>query len=152
MKAAIAVVLVVIAVAVVALALYYFPAAPSPTRAKAGTGRPAPRFQSAPTEVVAAYLQDLESKDYRHAYDTLSAASRRVHPYDDFVSRAEKAGLPDYDSAKAREEPESANVVTVVLPLREDPATAGFHLVKEEGAWKVVFIGGVPAFPYAEAR
>jgi hypothetical protein len=152
MRAALALVLLVVAVGAVLLALHYFPAAsgpPSPSRTV--PTRPAPQRVQTPVQVVTAYLQALERRDYRKAFDLLSADSRQLHPYDDFVARAEKGGTTDYDVAKAAEEPGEGNSIVVAVPMVEDPAKAGFPLVKEEGVWKVVFIGGSPTFPYAEA-
>jgi hypothetical protein len=38
----------------------------------------------------------------------------------------------------------------VSVPVEEDPAEAAFTAVREEGRWKVVYIGGAPWFPYPE--
>lgn len=151
MRALIAVVLVLVAVVAVVLALRFFPSSSTPPAAPRPPVRtPAPQSLQTPVAVVTSYLQALDRKDYRKAYDFLSADSRQLHPYDDFAARAEEAGSTDYDVAKAAEEPGAGNSVVVAVPMLEDPAKAGFNLVKEDGAWKVVFISGTPAFPYAE--
>jgi hypothetical protein len=152
MKTAIALVLVLLAVGAVLLALRLFPAVSGgPVHPRPAASRPTSQSLLTPVQVVTAYVQALDRKDYRKAYDLLSADSRQLHPYDDFVARAEKGGSTDYELAKAAEEPGEGSSVVVAVPMTEDVSGAGFHLVREDGAWKVIFIGGTPGFPYADA-
>jgi len=149
MRIRLAVALLLVAAIVVVIAIVKFPgprSAPPP-------GRTPSRVQQAPTasaqQIVIEYLQWLEKKDFRAAYGRLSKASQQAHSYEDFVTLAEKSGIPNYDIAAAREKTEGTTA-SVTVPLAEDPAEASFAMVREDGAWKIVFIGGVPAFPYAE--
>lgn len=147
----IAVALLVVAAAVVIVAVVRLPSAsPGATLPPAGGrqgGLPAPA--RGPREVVLAYLQALDRKDYRAAYQHLSRRSQQAHPYAEFEDACERAGLPSYDLGAVREKPgERGDQVTVVVPLSEDVAEASFVTAREEGGWKVVFIGGAPGFPY----
>ena len=104
---------------------------------------------AAPQRVVLGYLEALERKEFGPAYAGLSKASQQAHPYQEFVTLAEKSGVPNYDLSGAGEKMED-DKASVTVPMAEDPAEASFTMVKEDGAWKIVFIGGVPSFPYAE--
>lgn len=146
MKTRLALLFLLIAAAVVVAAILRYPMS-QPPPAPAPTPPPKPQ-SSSPTQVVAAYLGALEKKDFLAAYRHLSSASQQAHPYEEFVSLSEKSGVPSYDLAGASEKTSGEGRVIVTVPLVEDPAEAGFTLVREEGAWKVVFIGGVPSFPY----
>jgi hypothetical protein len=112
--------------------------------------RPAPVAQPSPREVVTSYVEALHRKDYRAAYALLSARSQQLHPYEGFVKLAESAGAADLDLGAAREGEEKDGRVVVSVPIVEDPAEAAFTMVRESGRWKVVFIGGLPLFPYAD--
>jgi hypothetical protein len=151
MKARLAVILIVVAIAAVAFALLWFPsarrpAAPSPApipqrpQAGAATAR----------QAVVGYVEALYRKDFRAAHELLSARSKQAHPFADFVARAEAGGGPNLDLAGAREGKEENGRTIVSVPVEEDPAEAAFTAVREEGRWKVVYIGGAPWFPYPE--
>jgi hypothetical protein len=151
MKARLAVILIVVAVAAVAFAVLWFPsarrsAAPSlaPVPQRPQTGAATAR------EAVVRYVEALYRKDFRAAHDLLSARSKEAHPFNDFAARAEAAGGPSLDLAAAREGKEENGRVVVSVPVEEDPAEAAFTTVREEGRWKVVYIGGAPWFPYPE--
>ena len=144
MRTLIALGLLLVAAAAVALTLHFYPAASSPNPVDA---KPTLQAEASPTEVVISYLKALERKDYRRAYALLSADSCKTHPYEDFVARAEKSGLTEYDLTTAKEAPPRDRFRTVTLQLKEDPAQAGFNLVQDTEAWNVVFIGGIPSCP-----
>ena len=151
MKARLAAILIVIAIAAVAFALLRYPSARRPAPPTPGPGPSPPQTGAAtPTAAVGGYIQALYRKDYRNAYELLSARSQAAHPYDDFVKRAESGGSAnlDLEAAKAGEEAEGSVVVTV--PIVEDPAEAAFTTVREGGGWRVVYLGGAPVFPYPE--
>jgi len=118
------------------------PATPLPEPASA----PAPA--STPKEVVASYLEALENEEHRTAHGLLSEASRRAHPYEEFVALCEQGEAPHYDLAPTREIAGEGEEVVVLVPIMEDPAEASFTTVREGGAWRVVFIEGAPWFPY----
>jgi hypothetical protein len=107
-----------------------------------------PTPSASPTEVVTAYLQALQDKDYRKAYDYLSSDSKQVHSFEQFTSLVEKNGVTEFDLSSAKEESDSSRQTNVTLQLKEDPASHSVRLVLEEGDWKVVFIKGIPSFPY----
>jgi hypothetical protein len=150
MRAKIAVILLVVAGVAVALALHFYPEArPAP-----GTGsqpppvtRPAAHTPS-PVQTVTSYIQALEDKKYETAYGLLTAESQQKHSYDEFVSQVEKTGVTDYDLATARAKEESEAAAVVEVQLKEDPSSAGFHLVKEKSAWRIAYREGIPSFPY----
>lgn len=147
----IAAALLVVAAVVVIVAVVRLPSPPpgAPSQpAGSSRGRP-PTPTRGPAEVVLAYLQALDRKDYRGAYQHLSRRSQQAHPYAEFEEACTRAGLPSYDLGAVREKPgERGDQVTVVVPLSEDVAEASFATVREESGWKVVFIGGAPGFPY----
>jgi hypothetical protein len=58
--------------------------------------------------------------------------------------------MTSFDVSGATEGPEEDGRVVVSVPLLEDPAQAGFTTVKEGAGWKVVYLSGVPWFPYPE--
>jgi len=101
-----------------------------------------------PTEVVVSYLEALQNKDYQTAYSYLSRESKRKHPSTEFASLNETKGITEYDLSTAREAQGEDGYMTVAVQLREDPASAGFRMVKEGGSWKIVFLGGIPSYPY----
>jgi len=143
-KTRVALLLLLLAAVLVVLAIVKFPR-PAPTVRPAA---PQAAPQITPAQVVVRYLEALDRKDFRAAYSHLSAASRQAHPYDDFVALAEKSGSPSYDLSAVLEKPGEAGQTTVTVPLTEDPAEHGFSLLKEQNAWKLVFMGGVPSSPY----
>jgi len=148
MKVRLALFLLLIAAAVIAVAILRFPN-PRPPAAPVRPSSPPPTAELSAQQVVLDYLRLLDKKDFRTAYSRLSKASQQAHTYEDFVSLADKNGVPNYDLDAVREKAE-ADGASVTVPLAEDPAEADFAMVREDGFWKVVFIGGVPAFPYAE--
>ncbi len=126
-------------------------------RQVAPTGRPAASRPSAPAapaadqrtpvQVVTAYLEALYDKDYRQAYELLDAASQQRHPFEDFRRQAE-GGVTQYDLGTAQATRQVGDEALVTIRLLEDPASAGFHLRREEGAWRIIYTSGSPGFPY----
>ncbi len=147
MRALVAVIVIVVAIVVIVAVVHYFPAqkpALQPQPSAPTTAGP-----RAPVAVVTDYVGALRKKDYRAAYDELSHASRQAHPYEDFVKLNAK-GMTEYDLASAKQEPGQGQVAVVDVQLREDVSEASFTLIQEGGQWKVVFIKGIPSFPYPE--
>ena len=99
-------------------------------------------------QTVTDYVTALREKDYAKAYSLLSRDSQSRHSHADFEQQG-KQGMPLYDleSASATIKGSTARVEVGQI---EDPATYGFHLVREDQAWKVIYRGGVPGMPYAD--
>ncbi len=150
MKARVAVLLIVVAVAVVIFVVLRYPGVKRPSPAKPATPAPAVKQALTPREAVTWYVEALYRADYKSAYERLSARSRELHPYEEFVRLAESGEATDLDLTQATEGPEKEGRVVVNVPIPEDPAEASFTTVREEGDWKVVFLGGAPWFPYAD--
>ena len=149
MKAWVAVLVLFVAVAAVVAVVLFLPPAQRPPRPAPVKPGPTSAFVTqAPAVVVVSYLSALAARDYRTAYGHLSRESQGKHPYDDFVSLNETKGMTEYDLSTATEEQGEDGHMTVAVRLKEDPATAGIRVVKEGGTWKVVFLGGIPSYPY----
>jgi hypothetical protein len=152
MKTRVALLAVVLAVVAVTLLLVFI-RRPAP-RPQVASPPPAPRpiapQASTPEAVVVAYLEALQREDFATAYELLSGGSQEAHPYEEFVSQCEQGGATSYDLSAALEAvmTEPDHRATVTIPLVEDPAEATFTAVREEGGWRVVYIGGAPWFPY----
>jgi len=146
------IVLVAVGLVLVAFAILRYPAPQRPPVTVTPPAAPPPVTPhvgaATPKEAVVDYVQALDQKDYRAAWDDLSTESQEAHPYSEFVDRAETGQSTDLDLAAAREGEEHNGQVIVTVPLVEDPAEAAFTTVKEDGGWKVVYIGGEPWFPY----
>jgi len=108
---------------------------------------PSPQQSRTPSQVVVAYLEALYDGRYRDAYDLLTAASQKKHPFAQFEQQAQ-SGVTEYDLGSAKVVRQVGDEATVNIQLLEDPATAGFHLRRERGAWRIVYTTGVPGFPY----
>jgi hypothetical protein len=150
MKVKIAVILLVVAAVAVALTLYFYPQArPAPgagSQPPPAAVQPVARVLS-PVQTVTSYIQALEDRKYETAYGLLTEESQQKHSYDEFVSQVEKTGVTDYDLSTARAEEQGEGAV-VEVQLKEDPSSAGFHLVKEKNAWRIAYREGTPSFPY----
>ena len=150
-KAITAILLLAVAAAAVVLGMRYYPGEQpvSGTRLAAPV-RPVLRSEEAqsPADTVVSYIQALEEKKYETAYRLLSKPSQEKHTYDDFVAQVEKTGVTEYDLASARLKERQGERATVEVQLREDPSSAGFALDNEKGEWRVVYVGGIPSFPY----
>ncbi|MDH4178952.1 MAG: hypothetical protein OEV33_00460, partial [Armatimonadota bacterium] len=55
---------------------------------------------------------------------------------------------PSLDVESAAEHRANRDRVTVTVSMLWDPAEASFTTVRQDGAWRVVFIEGKPWFPY----
>jgi len=153
MKTRVAVILMVVALAAVAFVIVRFPGPKRPVSPPAPAPIPKPVVSAAtPVEAVVLYVEALYRKDYETAYGCLSAASQGVHPYEEFLGRAETGEAANLDLAAAEVGEEVGGRVMVRVPLVEDPAEAGFTTVREGENWRVVFIGGEPWFPYPEEQ
>jgi len=150
MKTRLAFILVVLALLASALLLVWiFNREPPPPDRYPPLEVPKPRpLAASPREAVVAYMEALYRRDFRAAYEYLSARSKETHPYEEFAGLCEGGEATNYDLAGAQQEPPAGGHVTVTVPLVEDPATAGFTTVREDDDWKVIFIGGAPWFPY----
>jgi len=150
MKARAAVILIVVAVAAVAFVVMRYPGAKGKAPAAPSPRPTAVKRAATPREAVTRYVESLYQKDFRSAYERLSARSREAHPYERFVKLAQSGEATDLDLAEATQGEEQNGRVVVSVPITEDPAEAAFTTVKEDGDWKVVFIGGAPWFPYPD--
>ena len=151
MKKAAAVVLAV-AAAAVAVGMYYCrPTQTISTRSRPAPVRPTTTAQGpSPMAAATSYIEALEQRKYETAWALLSKDSQEKHPYKDFVAQVEKTGVTEYDLSTARlaEGGNDEQQATVELQLKEDPAIAGFHMAREDGAWRIVYSEGSPSFPY----
>jgi len=151
MKARVAMIVVVVAIAVVALVMMRKPAEEGPSSPAVPPENVEPvAVASTPEEAVILYVEALYRGDCEFAYGQLSSASRQAHPYEEFLERAVEGAAPQFDLGEAEVGAEKDGRVIVTVPLVEDPAAAGFTTLREDGGWKVVFIGGEPWFPYPE--
>jgi hypothetical protein len=135
------------AAAAIAIILVRRPKPPDPLTVPA----PPPQQQAqaaTPSEAVVGYLQALSESDFGAAYEHLSAASRSAHSYEEFAALCEESKGPSLDLESVAEHPTDADRVTVTVSVLWDPAEASFSTVREDGAWRVVFIEGRPWFPY----
>jgi hypothetical protein len=133
----------------IALLLLVVWAAAGCSRKPAPPPKPPTRDTRAPGDVVKAYLNALESKQYRDAYQALTADSRSRHSLAEFERAAGEAG-PVYDLDRIEVHvadvagPEEAHVS---VGIAEDPAVQTFTLRREDQAWRIVFKSGSPAAP-----
>jgi hypothetical protein len=152
MKTWVSIILVLAALVLVTFALLRYPAYHRPAEAVTPPeALPASEpvvGAATPNEAVVAYVEALNRKDYRAAWEDLSQKSKETHPYDEFVDRAETGQSTDLDLAAATEGKEHNGQVIVTVPMVEDPAEAAFTTVEEPSGWKVIYIGGEPWFPY----
>jgi hypothetical protein len=151
MKARVAIALFVLLLAALLFVYVRYSAPRPPIPPPPPVSVPEPEVVAAtPEEAVVRYVEALYRKDFGDAYERLSSESQQAHSYEEFLERAEdgEATYYDLDAAEAGEDVDGRVIVTV--PLVEDPASGGFTTVKEDGDWKVVFIGGEPWFPYPE--
>ncbi|UCC68616.1 MAG: DUF4878 domain-containing protein [Armatimonadota bacterium] len=118
-----------------------------PTPPRPPTPQPQPQA-STPSEAVVAYLEALSNADFGAAYEYLSSESRAAHPYEEFAALCKESKGPSLDIGSAAEHRADSDRVTVTVSMLWDPAEASFTTVREDGAWRVVFIEGKPWFPY----
>ncbi|MHB9134529.1 MAG: nuclear transport factor 2 family protein [Armatimonadota bacterium] len=97
---------------------------------------------------VTDYVKALEANNYAAAYDLLSRDSQSRHSRADFEQKG-KQGMPQYDFKTAKATV-TGNTAKVEVTQLEEPASHGFHLVREGKTWKIVYRGGSPGSPYAE--
>jgi hypothetical protein len=100
------------------------------------------------SKAVADYVTALLNGDYSTAYGMLSRDSRQLHTPAKF-EQVGKKGMPHYDLQKAKATV-TGDTAMVQVQQAEDPATHGFQLVRESGAWTVVYRGGIPGSPDPE--
>lgn len=106
--------------------------------------------QSAPDaarEAVVTYMQHLQHGEYAEAHALLSKESRERHPLDKFQRQAEQS-VTFYDLSSARVKLTKPGRAEVTLRQEEDPASATVIAVREDDAWRVVYLGGRPSQPY----
>jgi hypothetical protein len=94
---------------------------------------------------VTDYVQALEEDHYTTAYALLSQESQQLHPFSDF-ERLGKQGMPSFD-LKTAQATVTDHQAVVSVSFVEDANTAGFHLTRENGRWKVLYRGGSPGMP-----
>ena len=102
MKTRVAIILMVVALAAVAFVIVRFPGPKRPVSPPAPAPIPKPVVSAAtPVEAVVLYIEALYRKDYETAYGCLSDASQGVHPYEEFLGRAETGEAANLDLAAA---------------------------------------------------
>ncbi len=149
MKTRVAIALVVLVLAALVFVLVRYVPRPQPPLPPPPPPAPEPTVTAAtPKEAVILYVDALYRKDFEMAYQRLSSGSRKAHSYEEFLRRAETGEATNFDLEAAEAGEEVDGCVIVNVPLVEDPASAGFTTVREEGDWKVVYVGGEPWFPY----
>jgi len=100
-------------------------------------------------DTLTGYMHNLEEGKYAAAYGQLSRESQQLHTSAQF-EQAAKLGMPLYDFKTAHVKSVDGATAIVNLHEFEDPSNYDFSLVREDGAWKVVYRGGIPAQPQAE--
>ena len=121
----------------------------NPTPPATTSSAPSADLSRQAVETVTSYVTALNDLNYAAAYDLLSRDSHTLHTSADFAQQG-KQGMPLYD-LKTTAATVQGDTATVTVHLVEDPGTNSFHLRREDGAWKVVYRGGGPGMPYAEA-
>jgi hypothetical protein len=122
------------------------PDAPSPRTASSVSGD----LAQMAIDTVGRYLDALHAGDYSAAYAMLSRDSQSQHTREDFVQQA-KRGMPNFDIKTARTPIVKGDTASLVLSSPEEDAKShAFHLVLEDGQWKIVYLGGGPGQPYAD--
>jgi len=87
----------------------------------------------------------MENNKFTIAYALLSQDSKTRHPISDF-ERLGKQGMPSFD-LKNVQATVTGHQAVVSVGFLEDANTAGFHLIREDGRWKVLYRGGSPGMP-----
>jgi hypothetical protein len=106
-----------------------------------------PQTAEAARGAVVGYLRHLYAGDHAAAHAMLNAESRRRHPLDEFTRQA-KEGMTYFNLSSASVKFTGRERAEVTLAVESDPATATILAVREEGAWRVVYVRGRPSFPY----
>ncbi len=96
---------------------------------------------------VREYLTALQGGKYAVAYGMLASDAQAKFTQARFEQQG-KQGMPLYD-LKTAKVTVTGDRAQVTMQLLEDPATGGFHLVREGEQWKVVYRGGAPGMPDA---
>lgn len=97
-------------------------------------------------QTVTEYLTALEQRKFADAYELLSRDSQSKHDRAEFEEQS-KREMPSFDLTTASTTI-TGDTALVQVQQTEDPATHGFTLVREDGAWKIVYWGGTPGAPY----
>jgi hypothetical protein len=125
------------------------PGPSSPPVVHSTTNRPVPatreQLESEAIRTVTDYVQALEEEKYTAAYALLSQQSQQRHSLADF-ERLGKQGMPSFD-LKTAQATVTGQQALVSVGFLEDANTAGFHLAREAGRWKVLYRGGSPGMP-----
>ncbi len=124
---------------------------PAPTSTPTAPPAPTPSPNQVALTAVSAYVTALEKHDFAAAYELLSTDSQSKHSRASFEKQANRGEMPSYDLTTARILSLSGDDALVEVHLADDPATHGFTMHRERGAWKVVYWGGTPDWPEADA-
>lgn len=98
-------------------------------------------------DAVLRYVKALDAKDTAAAYALLSGASRSQRTERAYARDASGTGMTPLDLSAATARSVGAAEVIVTVPFAEDPASHGYHAVKEDGQWHVVYRVGTPYLP-----
>lgn len=107
-----------------------------------------PALRQQAVETVSTYITALGEHNYTAAHAMLAEESRAQWAPNTFIQQA-KQGMPLYDLNTASATV-TGNTALVAVQQLEDPATHGFHLIREKDLWKIVYRGGIPGQPYGE--
>ena len=124
------------------------PPAPPPPAPVTSASHPQVDAGQTAIQTVTEYVTALNAHRFAAAYELLSRASQKHHTSATFAEQG-KQGMPLYDLSTAQVTV-TGETALVSIRLQDDPATSGFHLVRENEHWKVVYRGGVPGMPSAE--
>lgn len=105
-------------------------------------------------QTVSDYLKALSqdnshAPDYDAAYNLLSRDSQSMHTRASFEADANRQGIPNFALNTAFTTVKNDNATVVLKSPDEDAMTHGFDLVREDGHWKIVYLGGGPGMPTA---
>lgn len=125
-------------------------APPTAPVAPAGTGN----LQQQAEDTLNAYLTALSqdnghTPEYDVAYAMVSRASQAKFTRAEFETKGRR-GMPNFDIKSARTKIKQDTATITLSNPDEDAMTHEFHLVRESGQWKIVYLGGLPGMPFAE--
>ena len=99
---------------------------------------------------VKAYIESMQNAEFSRAYEFLSEESKSLHSLSEFTHDI-KQGMPPLDLSTIKaQEAENEGMILVSIDFNDEPGTAGYYLMRENGNWVIVYRGGSPAMPSAE--
>lgn len=136
----------------------FFQQSPSPAPPPVAPGPVKPagaaNLQQQAVDTVTTYLRALSQDgghvpDYDTAYAMLSRTSRAKHTRAQFETIG-RQGIPNFDLKTAYAKVKNETAIVELSNPDEDSKAHAFHLLREDGQWKVVYLGGAPGMPFAE--